>query len=87
MEWFYIPRDVHRIILYSCDNFQIRLLIFGDPLKYTSKYFCLILSTTNRRPTRGAVAKKSNHVYFLLQVFWVILLFDINVVLMPTMVT
>ncbi len=27
-------------------------------------------------------SKKGSHVYFLLQVFWVILLFDINVVLM-----
>ncbi len=29
----------------------------------------------------GAVAKKGSHVYFLLQVFWVILLFDMKVVL------
>ncbi len=27
-------------------------------------------------------SKKGSHVYFLLQVFWVILLFDINIVLM-----
>ncbi len=30
----------------------------------------------------GGTSKKGSHVYFLLQVFWVILLFDINVVLM-----
>ncbi len=30
----------------------------------------------------GGSSKKGSHVYFLLQVFWVILLFDINVVLM-----
>ncbi len=30
----------------------------------------------------GRSIKKSSHVYFLLQVFWVILLLDINVVLM-----
>ncbi len=30
----------------------------------------------------GGSSKKSIHVYFLLQVFWVILLYDINVVLM-----
>ncbi len=42
-----------------------------------------ILSTSNRIPTRVFYSsKKANHVYFLLQVFWVILLFDINVVLM-----
>ncbi len=42
----------------------------------------------------GGSSKKGSHVYFLLQDFWVILLFcqivllfDINVVLMPTMVT
>ncbi len=29
----------------------------------------------------GGSSKKGSHVYFLLQVFWVILLFDINVVL------
>ncbi len=29
----------------------------------------------------GGSSKKSSHVYFLLQVFWVILLYDINVVL------
>ncbi len=47
-----------------------------------------ILSTSNRIPTRGS-CKKCCHVYFLLQDFWVILLFcqivllsDINVVLM-----
>ncbi len=47
-----------------------------------------ILSTLNRIPTRGSSIKGS-HVYFLLQVFWVILLFcqivllfDINVILM-----
>ncbi len=27
-------------------------------------------------------SKKGSHVYFMLQVFWVILLFDVNVVLM-----
>ncbi len=37
-----------------------------------------ILSTSNRIPT----SKKGSHVYTQLQVFWVILLFDINVVLM-----
>ncbi len=30
----------------------------------------------------GGSNKRSSHVYFLLQVFWIILLFDINVVLM-----
>ncbi len=47
-----------------------------------------IISTSNRIPTRGQYQKVS-HVYFLLQVFRVILLFhqvvllsDINVVLM-----
>ncbi len=30
----------------------------------------------------GGPTKKGSHVYFLLQVFWVILLFDINVILM-----
>ncbi len=30
----------------------------------------------------GGSSKNSSHVYFLLQVFWVVLLFDINVVLM-----
>ncbi len=30
----------------------------------------------------GGNTKKGSHVYFLLQVFWIILLFDINVVLM-----
>ncbi len=30
----------------------------------------------------GGSSKKGSHIYFLLQVFWVILLFDINVVLM-----
>ncbi len=30
----------------------------------------------------GGSSKKGSHVYFVLQVFWVILLFDINVVLM-----
>ncbi len=46
----------------------------------------VILSTSNRIPTRGQLQKVS-HVYFLLQDFWVILLFcqivllsDINVV-------
>ncbi len=38
------------------------------------------LSTSNRIPNRGQW-QKGSHVYFLLQVFWVILLFDINVVL------
>ncbi len=37
----------------------------------------VILSTSNRIPT----SKNGSHVYFLLQVFWVLLLFDINVVL------
>ncbi len=47
-----------------------------------------IPSTSNRIPTRGQY-QKGSHVYFLLEVFWVILLFqqivqlsDINVVLM-----
>ncbi len=30
----------------------------------------------------GSSSKRGSHVYFRLQVFWVILLFDINVVLM-----
>ncbi len=30
----------------------------------------------------GGSSKTGSHVYFLLQVFWVVLLFDINVVLM-----
>ncbi len=33
-------------------------------------------------PLGGSCKKKGSHVYFLLHVFWVILLFDINVVLM-----
>ncbi len=41
--------------------------------------------TSNRIPTRGS-SKKGSHVYFLLQVFWVILLFDINVFSDATMV-
>ncbi len=45
-----------------------------------------ILSTSYRIPTRGQL-EKGSHAYFLLQVFWVILLFDINVVRMPTIVT
>ncbi len=45
----------------------------------------LILRTSNRYPL-GGNSKKGSHVYFLLQVYFVILLFDINVVLMPTMV-
>ncbi len=47
----------------------------------SASLFRAILSESNRIPTRGS-SKKGSHVYFLLQVFWVILLFDINVVLM-----
>ncbi len=43
-----------------------------------------ILSTWNWIPTRGS-SKKGSHVYFLLQVFWIIPLFDINVVLILLM--
>ncbi len=31
----------------------------------------------------GGNSKKGSYVYFLLQVFWVILLFDINVLMLP----
>ncbi len=31
----------------------------------------------------GGSSKTGMHVYFLLQVFWVILLFDINVLMLP----
>ncbi len=41
----------------------------------------IIVSNSNRIPSRGS-SKKGSHVYFLLQFFWVILLFDMNVVLM-----
>ncbi len=44
------------------------------------RYFPII-SNLNRINNRGS-CRKGSHVYFLLQVFWVILLFDINVVLM-----
>ncbi len=56
--------------------------------KYHPWLMVLILSFSNRIPIRGS-SKKGSHVYFLLHVFWVILLFcqivllfDINVVLM-----
>ncbi len=47
-----------------------------------SKHIILQFSVPQIEYTLEGSSKKGSHVYFLLQVFWVILLFDINVVQM-----
>ncbi len=86
--WFF-RKCLHNIVdlgvMYNV--FCLYLMIKGHGLgiepqwPYTTLSKMVILNTTNRIPTRRQY-EKGSHVYFLLQVFWVILLFDINVVLM-----
>ncbi len=61
-------------LCWGVDKFDVEKLIV-----YYSREDFRILSTSNRIPTRGST-KKGSHVYFLFQLFWVILLFDINVI-------
>ncbi len=58
--------------------------MFRQNMKATSyKYTWPVMKSVPRiEYPLGGSSKKGSHVYFLLQVFWVILLFDINVILM-----
>ncbi len=52
-----------------------------DQMSHAYKLHTLQFSVSQIDYPLGGSSKKGSHVYFLLQVFWVILLFDINVVL------
>ncbi len=54
-----------------------------EPIKYVYIHTIFLeFSVLQIEYPLGGSSKKGNHVYFLLQVFWVILLFDIKFVLM-----
>ncbi len=64
------------LMLQNIVNVDHRILTFDCQRKITQ------FSLPQIQHPQGGRSKKGSHVYFLLQFFWVILLFDINVVLM-----
>ncbi len=79
----------YHLILYEYVIFfsETRLIeimdhVYDDSDKDVSIPFLLQFSEPQIEYPLGGSSKKGSHVYFLLQVFWVILLFDINFVLM-----
>ncbi len=72
--------DTFNMLHYYKDHQQIKMHfgIYVLPFDIISYEF----SVPQIEYPLGGSSKKCSHVYFLLQVFWVILLFEINVVLM-----
>ncbi len=61
---------------------KVRPILLCGTMEIISELFNIQLSVPQIEYPLGGSSKKGSHVYFLLQVFWVILLFEINVLLM-----
>ncbi len=78
-----------RYFTYLKIAFYLTIHFMSDKLQINTHYIVIQFSVPQKEYTLGGSYNKGSHVYFLLQVFWVILLFcqvvllfDVNVVLM-----
>ncbi len=75
-------RCVRNIILIKTTDNILHVLVIHVIAQWLRDNITFQFSAPQIEYALGGSSKKGSHVYFMLQIFWVILLFDINVVLM-----